>query len=262
LSIFDFRAVFFNHFVGHGGIISAVADSYKLMNILSHLFLSRLFRATMLAGAILTFSAFTTQNVIAQETPPAKCEKCTADKKCDKCADKKKCSKCTADSKCDKCSKKSKCAKCAKKSKCAAKADKSKCKADSKCAKKANCEKCTADQKCDKCADKKKCSKCTADSKCDKCAKKGNCAKSSEGKKCGKCAKKADSNKSVSLTGEIIEINADRDALLVKHDAIEGVMPAMTMEFRTDSSTLATLEAGQKITAQLKGDWLSDIAVQ
>jgi len=209
-----------------GGIISAVTDSYKLMNILSHLFLSRVFRATILAGAILTFSAFTTQNVIAQETPAAKCEKCTADSKCDKCA------------------KKGKCGKCAKKSKCAAKADKSKCKADSKCAKKANCE------------------KCTADSKCDKCAKKGNCAKSSEGKKCGKCAKKADSNKSVSLTGEIIEINADRDALLVKHDAIEGVMPAMTMEFRTDSSTLATLEAGQKITAQLKGDWLSDIAVQ
>jgi Cu/Ag efflux protein CusF len=186
----------------------------------------------MLAGAILTFSAFTAQNVIAQETPPAKCEKCTADKKCDKCADKKKCSKCTADTKCDKCAKKSKCTKC------------------------------TADQKCEKCAKKAKCEKCTADKKCDKCAKKSKCAKCSEGKKCEKCAKKADSNKSVSLTGEIIEINADRDALLVKHEAIEGVMPAMTMEFRTDSSTLATLKAGQKITAQLKGDWLSDIAVQ
>ncbi len=192
----------------------------------------------MLAGAILTFSAFTTQNVIAQETPPAKCENCTADKKCDKCADKKKCSKCTADSKCDKCAKKSKCAKCSEGKKCGKCADKQ------KGAAKAECSKCTADSKCEKCAEKAKCEKCTADKKCDK------------------CAKKADSNKNVTLTGEIIEINADRDALLVKHDAIEGVMPAMTMEFRTDSSTLATLEAGQKITALLKGDWLSDVVVQ
>lgn len=228
----------FTIWLAAGGINSSVANSYKLMNILSHLFLSQFFRATLLAGAIITFSAFTAQNVVAQETPPAKCEKCTADSKCEKCAQKEKCTKCTDDKKCDKCAKKSKCAKCSDGKKYA------------KCAKKSED------------ADKKKCSKCTSDSKCEKCAKKEKCAKCTDGKKCAKCAKKSASNESFSLTGEIIEINADRGTLLVKHEAIKGVMPAMTMQFRADPSVLTTLTAGQKIDAQLKGDWLSDISVQ
>jgi Cu/Ag efflux protein CusF len=226
------------------------------MNILSHLFLSQFFRATLLAGAIITFSAFTAQNVVAQETPPAKCEKCTSDSKCEKCAQKEKCTKCTDDKKCDKCAKKSKCAKYSDGKKC------SKCAQKSENADKKKCSKCTSDSKFEKCANKEKCAKCTADKKCDKCAKKSKCAKCSDGKKGAKCAKKSASNESFSLTGEIIEIDADSGTLLVKHEAIEGVMPAMTMQFRADPSVLTTLTAGQKIDAQLKGDWLSGISVQ
>ncbi len=236
-----------------------MADSYKLMNLLSHLFLSQFFRTTLLAGVLFTFAAFTAQNLVAQETSPAKYKKCTADSKC---AKKGKCTKGTDGKKCEKCAKKSE---CADKKKCAAKAECTKCEKCARCSKGEKYEKCAKKSECadkKKCAAKAECTKYTDDKRGEKCAKKGKYAKCSEGKKCEKRAKKAEAKETVSLTGEIIEINADRGALLVKHEAIEGFMPAMTMEFRTDPSTLKTLEAGQKITAQLKGDWLSDISVQ
>lgn len=50
------------------------------------------------------------------------------------------------------------------------------------------------------------------------------------------------------LRGVITGIMADRSALLVKHEAIPGVMRAMTMMFRVDSATLATAKEGQAIT--------------
>lgn len=50
------------------------------------------------------------------------------------------------------------------------------------------------------------------------------------------------------LRGVITGIMADRSALLVKHEAIPGVMRAMTMMFRVDAATLATAKEGQAIT--------------
>lgn len=50
------------------------------------------------------------------------------------------------------------------------------------------------------------------------------------------------------LRGVITGIMADRSALLVKHEAIPGVMRAMTMMFRVDAATLAAAKEGQAIT--------------
>lgn len=50
------------------------------------------------------------------------------------------------------------------------------------------------------------------------------------------------------LRGVITGIMADRSALLVKHEAIPGVMRAMTMMFRVDPATLAAAKEGQAIT--------------
>ena len=65
------------------------------------------------------------------------------------------------------------------------------------------------------------------------------------------------------LKGVIKDILADQSALLVKHEAIPGVMGAMTMAFKVDAATLAAVKKGEAITGQLiqKGDdWiLTDI---
>jgi protein SCO1/2 len=47
--------------------------------------------------------------------------------------------------------------------------------------------------------------------------------------------------------------------LVVRHDEVKGLMPAMTMEFKVSSGDTAVIKAGQKIRATLvpqdKGDW-------
>jgi protein SCO1 len=53
------------------------------------------------------------------------------------------------------------------------------------------------------------------------------------------------------LTGEIIKVDADRQMLLVSHDAIAGLMPAMTMEFAATVGDIANAREGQRIRAEL-----------
>ncbi|MFT3828164.1 MAG: SCO family protein [Opitutaceae bacterium] len=71
------------------------------------------------------------------------------------------------------------------------------------------------------------------------------------------------------LTGEIVDVIAERKALLVRHDEIKGFMPPMTMEFRVNSGDLALAKPGQHIRATLvqEGDdyylrqiWVDDAA--
>jgi Cu/Ag efflux protein CusF len=50
------------------------------------------------------------------------------------------------------------------------------------------------------------------------------------------------------LRGVITGLMPERSALLVKHEAIPGVMRAMTMMFSVDAGTLATAKEGQAIT--------------
>lgn len=68
------------------------------------------------------------------------------------------------------------------------------------------------------------------------------------------------------LTGIVIEVLADRQALLVKHNEIPGVMRAMTMMFRVEADVLAHVKQGDAIKARMGRDennkWiLRDVAV-
>src|SRR5688572_25057602 len=53
------------------------------------------------------------------------------------------------------------------------------------------------------------------------------------------------------LTGEIVSIETERNVLVVRHDVIPGVMPAMTMEFQVSAGDVAAVKKGQRIRAQL-----------
>jgi protein SCO1/2 len=53
------------------------------------------------------------------------------------------------------------------------------------------------------------------------------------------------------LHGEILAINHERNTLTISHEAIPGLMPAMTMEFRAANGDLASVKSGERIRAEL-----------
>ena len=65
------------------------------------------------------------------------------------------------------------------------------------------------------------------------------------------------------LKGVIVDVLADKQALLVKHEEIPGVMRAMTMLLKTDAETLQNVKKGQAITALLvrkaDGWWIESV---
>lgn len=65
------------------------------------------------------------------------------------------------------------------------------------------------------------------------------------------------------LTGTVVSINADRGTLLVQHDEISGVMPAMTMEFHVAPGDVRAVREGLPIQAVMyqmsDGFWLERI---
>lgn len=65
------------------------------------------------------------------------------------------------------------------------------------------------------------------------------------------------------LRGVIVDVRPGDSALLVKHEDIPGVMPAMTMLFKVDDATLRAAAKSQAITATLvekpDGFWLQDV---
>ena len=67
------------------------------------------------------------------------------------------------------------------------------------------------------------------------------------------------------LRGVITAVHPDRSAIMVKHEAIPGVMRAMTMLFRVDAATLKSVEKGQSITGLMsrRADewWLHEVKV-
>jgi Cu/Ag efflux protein CusF len=75
--------------------------------------------------------------------------------------------------------------------------------------------------------------------------------------------KAAEASRRFPLRGVITAVHKDRSALMVKHEAIPGVMRAMTMLFRVDEATLKSAQEGQAITAMMsrQGDewWLNDV---
>jgi protein SCO1/2 len=56
------------------------------------------------------------------------------------------------------------------------------------------------------------------------------------------------------LIGQILKVDVAHKSLLVSHDAVEGYMPAMTMEFRVSSADAAAAQEGERIRAELFPD--------
>lgn len=73
------------------------------------------------------------------------------------------------------------------------------------------------------------------------------------------------------ITGEIVKVDAERNALLVHHSEIKDYMPSMTMEFKVTKGDLAIAKEGQHIRAEmverpdgfhLEKIWPDDVATQ
>ncbi|MDP2136468.1 MAG: copper-binding protein [Candidatus Didemnitutus sp.] len=56
------------------------------------------------------------------------------------------------------------------------------------------------------------------------------------------------------LTGVVVDVVVNRQALLVKHDEIPGVMRAMTMMFRVEAEVLETVKKGDAIKGLMGRD--------
>jgi Cu/Ag efflux protein CusF len=73
----------------------------------------------------------------------------------------------------------------------------------------------------------------------------------------------AEAPRSHPLRGVVVAIDAARSELTVKHEAIPGVMRAMTMVFKVEPAAVKSVEQGQTITAKMsrRGDawWLHEI---
>ncbi len=61
-------------------------------------------------------------------------------------------------------------------------------------------------------------------------------------------AEKSSAGQKHPLRGVVTGVLADRSSVLVKHEAIPGVMRAMTMAFKVDAPTLARLKEGDAIS--------------
>jgi protein SCO1/2 len=78
---------------------------------------------------------------------------------------------------------------------------------------------------------------------------------------CGRSSAPAEAAKPAhpQLKGEVVSVDAARKVAVVHHEKIEGVMPAMTMEFAISAGDAATLKAGEHIRADVipsdTGDW-------
>lgn len=61
------------------------------------------------------------------------------------------------------------------------------------------------------------------------------------------------------ITGRIVSLLPDRDALLIDHEEVPGVMGAMTMAFQVDPKVLDAVKPGQRITGRMErrddGKW-------
>lgn len=59
------------------------------------------------------------------------------------------------------------------------------------------------------------------------------------------------------LHGVIQDILPDRSSLVIKHEAIPGVMGGMTMAFRVDAATLQKAQKGQSITGDFEASGMN-----
>jgi protein SCO1/2 len=78
----------------------------------------------------------------------------------------------------------------------------------------------------------------------------------------GATAGVAEEPASYPLTGEVLSVDTVRKILVVKHDAIPGYMPAMTMEFAVSAADLAAANPGQWIRAKMVPSKDSDFRLE
>lgn len=71
--------------------------------------------------------------------------------------------------------------------------------------------------------------------------------------------------KSHPLKGVVMGVMVDKTALLVKHEAVPGVMRAMTMMFKVEPAVLEQVKRGDAIQALISrradGWWLTEVEV-
>lgn len=71
--------------------------------------------------------------------------------------------------------------------------------------------------------------------------------------------------KSHPVKGVVMDLMPEKTALLVKHEAVPGVMRAMTMMFKVDPAVLAKVKRGDAISALMSrradGWWLHEVEV-
>lgn len=94
-------------------------------------------------------------------------------------------------------------------------------------------------------AGEKSCEKCA----CPDC--KGPAACCCDEEKSAEAGKQPAEAERHPLKGRIVDVHPAKSALMVKHEAIPGVMHAMTMLFKVDAATLRTVQKGDTITATL-----------
>ncbi len=68
--------------------------------------------------------------------------------------------------------------------------------------------------------------------------------------------------KRYALTGEVVSVDAARRVLAVQHEAVEGLMPAMTMEFAVSPGDTAVIKPGEHIRAELVQDAKGDFHLE
>ncbi len=75
---------------------------------------------------------------------------------------------------------------------------------------------------------------------------------------CG-CSPEEAATRGHAVEGEIVSLLPERDALLVAHEEVPGVMPAMTMAFQVDRRVLGLVRPGQRLSARMErrddGKW-------
>lgn len=80
------------------------------------------------------------------------------------------------------------------------------------------------------------------------------CCHASDEKPAATAADSASAPQTHPLKGVVVEVLADKSALVVKHENIPGVMRAMTMMFRVEAEVLSRVKKGDAITAQMGRD--------
>ncbi|MBS0664060.1 MAG: SCO family protein [Verrucomicrobia bacterium] len=69
----------------------------------------------------------------------------------------------------------------------------------------------------------------------------------------------APAEKRYPMTGEVVSADPARKVLIVQHNEVKGLMPAMTMEFAVSEADVAAFKPGQRIRAEMipsdQGNW-------